>query len=101
MSHSPDSKQECCVSIVFIDSIAAQLSRQRASTYLAKLFQTTFCPINIAGPFLDQAVSVLQHILVRFEPWVKLENTCRYQLACPRIEQINPGSFVLPVPSAG
>lgn len=101
MFRIPNSKQECCVSIVSIDSVAAQFGRQRASTYLAKLFQTTFGLFNIVGPFLDQAVSVLQHVLVRFQPWVKLENTCRYQLACSRIGQINPGSFLLPVPSAG
>lgn len=101
MFHIPNSKQECCVSTVSVDFVGALSSRQRASTYLAKLFQATLRLVNIVGPFLDQAVPVLQHVLVRFQPWVKLENTCRYQLACCRIEQVDSGSFIVPVPSAG
>ena len=53
--------------------IVSQLPARKK--YLAKLVQTPLRPLNIIGPFLDNAVSVLQDIPMRFQPRVELDDT--------------------------
>lgn len=52
-------------------------ARGDADLYLAKLVEATLALLDILGPLLDQAVSVLQHISVGFQPRVELDDTWR------------------------
>jgi len=44
-------------------------------SYLAKLVQTSFSGVNVLGPFLDQAKTVLQRFTMVFQPGIELKNT--------------------------
>lgn len=82
-------------------AIATALARVAAagdSTYFTKLLQPTFGLIDIVGPFLDQAVALLQHVPVWFQPRVDLEDTWG------ALVEVAAGALSgaeLPVPSAG
>lgn len=50
-------------------------SVREVNCHLAKLVQAALDLVDDLGPLLDQAVSMLQHIAMRFQPRIQLNDT--------------------------